>query len=326
MPETGFRRHPTSALSSSCENMSSDAEQTATSGLHKSPHRSPSDAAALFRMASLLWVGCITLLLVPMATLVDVPIARWFARDPLPRVAVDALDLSLFYAHGSGLALILFGICLLAPKCRWHVPRLATLALGGSAVSTLAKMFVLRPRPNSLNLDAAGNDYAWIWSFDWTLTHVANFDASTRAFPSAYLATATALTVGLWVVLPRGRWLFALLCAGTLFQRLYCGAHFLSDLFGSAAIGLWWSFVCYHPSLMGTVFDKLEPERYPRRRPWREPDARMSVALSNARKQLPPKAPRDEVPQVASDQNHQPVEPTRPVDPPRPVESPRRAA
>ncbi len=178
----------------------------------------------------------------------------------------------LIYAHGSGITLILFGVLLLAPKCRWHVPRLAVLALGGSAVSTLAKMFVLRPRPNSLNLDAAGNDYAWIWSFDWTLTHVANFDASTRAFPSAYLATATALTVGLWVVLPRGRWLFAVLCAGTLLQRLYCGAHFLSDLFGSAAIGLWWSFVCYHPSLMGTIFDKMEPERRPRRRSWQEGD------------------------------------------------------
>lgn len=224
------------------------------------------EEAARFRMAALLWMAGITFLLVPMATLIDVPIARWFSHDPLPREVGDALDFSRVYAHGSGIFLILVGVILLAPECRWCVPRLATLAMGGGAVATLAKMFVMRPRPNTLNLDAATYDYAWIWSFDWTLSQIANFDASTRAYPSAYLATATALTVGLWVVLPRGRWLFVALCAGTMLQRLYCGAHFLSDLFGSAAVGLAWSYVCYHPSLMGTLFDKMEPERSPRRR------------------------------------------------------------
>jgi len=205
------------------------------------------------------------------------PIARWFSGDPLPTAVGDALDFSLYYAHGTGIALILCGVLMFAPGCRWHVPRLTALALGGSAVSTLTKMFVLRPRPNSLNLDAVGNDYAWIWSFDWTLSQVANFDASSRAFPSAYLATATALTVGLWVVLPRGRWLYVALCAGTLLQRLYCGAHFLSDLFGSAAIGLWWSFICYHPSMMGTIFDKMEPERSDSDQAWRVESSQISL-------------------------------------------------
>jgi membrane-associated phospholipid phosphatase len=226
------------------------------------------DEAAQFRMASLLWMAGITLLLVPMATLVDVPIARWFSHQPLAREVSDALDMSLVYSHGSGIFLILVSVILMAPNCRWNVPRLASLALGGGAVATLTKMLVLRPRPNTLNLDAATYDYAWIWSFDWTLTHVATFDASTRAFPSAYLATATALTVGLWVVIPRGRLLFVALCAGTMLQRMNCGAHFLSDLCGSAAVGLGWSYVCYHPGLMGRVFDKMEPEREPRRHQW----------------------------------------------------------
>jgi membrane-associated phospholipid phosphatase len=224
------------------------------------------DEAAKFRITSLLWMAGISFLIVPMTTLIDVPIARWFSRDPLPREVGQALDLSLVYAHGSGIFAILVGVILLAPRCRWRVPRLATLALGAGAVSTLAKMFVLRPRPNTLNLDAAAYDHAWIWSFDWTLSQVATFDASTRAFPSASLATATALTVGLCVVLPRGRWLFIAFCVGTMLQRLYCGSHFLSDLFGSAGVGLGWSYVCYHPRLMGTLFEKLEPEKSPRRR------------------------------------------------------------
>jgi membrane-associated phospholipid phosphatase len=143
---------------------------------------------------------------------------------------------------------------------------MAVLAMGGGAVATITKMFVLRQRPNSIpNLDILGHDYAWNWSFDWTLQYVAYFDASTRAFPSAYLATATALTVGLCVVFPRGRWLFVTLCLSTMIQRMYCGSHFISDLFGSASVGLFWAYVCNHPSLLGNLFDKVEPEKRPRR-------------------------------------------------------------
>lgn len=226
-----------------------------------------------FRMASLLWIAGITMLMVPMATLFDVPISRWFAHEPLPKEIGSVLELAAFYAHGSGVFMILMGVILLAPKRRWYVPRLATLAMGGGAVATLTKMFVLRPRPNSLkNLDASSYDYAWIWSFDWKLDHIANFDASTRAFPSASLATATALTAGLCVVLPRGRWMFVTFCVGTMLQRLYCGAHFASDLFGSASVGLTWAFVCFHSSLLGSIFDKMEPERNPRRRIRRSED------------------------------------------------------
>lgn len=221
---------------------------------------------AQFRMVCLLWMAGICLLMAPMATLIDVPIARWFSHNQLPREIADALDFSILYAHGSGIFLILVGVILLAPTRRWHVPRLAALSMGAGAVATLTKTFVLRPRPNTVNLDLASYDFAWIWSFDWTLSQVATFDASTRSFPSAYLATATALTVGLWVVLPRGRWLFAAICVATMLQRLHSNTHFLSDLFGSAAVGLSWAYVCYHPRLMGTLFDKMEPEKRPRRR------------------------------------------------------------
>lgn len=218
-----------------------------------------------FRMASLLWMAGITLLLVPMATLIDIPVAKWFANDSFNREVGDTLELARIYAHGSGVFLILLGIGLLSPKSRWHIPRLATLALGGGAVATLAKMFVLRPRPNTLNLDAVYFDHAWIWSFDWTLSKVATFDPSTRAFPSADVATATALTFGLWVLIPRGRIIFVALCVGTMLQRLYCSAHFLSDLFGSAAVGLAWAYVCFHPKLIGSTFDKMEVDSQPRR-------------------------------------------------------------
>ncbi len=92
---------------------------------------------------------------------------------------------------------------------------------------------------------------------------MATFDAGTRAFPSGSIATAIAFTVGLWLVLPRGRWLFAALCFGAFLQRLYSGSHFLSDLIGGAAFGLIWAYVCFHPRLLGRVFDEMEPDTSP---------------------------------------------------------------
>jgi membrane-associated phospholipid phosphatase len=247
------------------------------STLQEIPHRwaSPerkqiSDEAAHFRLTRLLWLASISLLCVPIATLIDVPIARWFASDPLTNELRDVMTLSQVYAHGSGVFLILVAIVLLSPERRWQVPRLATLALGAGAVATLAKLFILRPRPNSqyVNLDSTLQDSAWAWSFDWTLSQVAHFDPSVRAFPSANVATATALTVGLILILPRGRWLFVTLCIGTIMERINSGGHFLSDLFGSAAVGLAWAYVCHHPALMGSIFDNMEPAHERLRRPF----------------------------------------------------------
>ena len=214
----------------------------------------------LYHPSTLMWLAGIAMLFVPMVILIDVAVARWFATDPLPREVGSMLDLMLFFSHGTGIFLILVCILMLAPRCRWHVPRLTVLAMGAGAVATIAKMFVLRPRPNVLNLDVATYDFAMLWAFDWELEQVATFTASTRAFPSGSTATATAFAVGLWVVLPRGRWLFAALCMGTFLQRLNCGAHFVSDLFGGTAIGLMWSYICFHPRLLGNIFDKMEPE------------------------------------------------------------------
>ena len=224
------------------------------------PSVANADALTLYRPSTLLWIAGFAILCVPVTTLIDVPIARWFLRHPLPRELDEVLELTRIFSHGGGVFAILVCILLLAPRRRWHVPRLATLALGGGAVATITKMFVLRPRPSGLNLDIATYESAWLWAFDWSLSRVATFDAGTRAFPSGNMATATALLIGLWITFPRGRWLFAAVGLGTMLQRMHGGAHFLSDNVGGAAIGLLWAFVCYHPKMLGNLFDKMVPE------------------------------------------------------------------
>ncbi len=221
----------------------------------------PSNKGTLYRTGTLLWLAGIAILSVPMVTLIDVPIARWFESEPFSTKFGDALDLMQLFSHGWGICMVLSAIALMAPQHRWYVPRLAVMAMGGGAIATIAKMFVLRPRPNGLNLELASYDSAWLWAFDWNLQQVAAFDAGTRAFPSGNIATAVALSVGLWVLLPRGRWLFTLVCLGAMLQRMYTGSHFLSDLFGGTAFGLIWAYACLHPRLLGSLFDKLEPEK-----------------------------------------------------------------
>lgn len=247
------------------EETSTKSTSTQTESTFSNPACKPSLLNYRFRLSSLFALGIMLLLCVPIATLIDVPVARWFAKDPLPREVYNAVELMRVFSHGSGIFLVLFGIFLMAPRCRWQLPRLVTLAVGAGAFATLGRIFVLRPRPTGFNLDVASMDSAWLWAFDWTLSQVATFDASTRAFPSGNMATATALTIGLWMVLPSGRILFGLMCFGTVLQRLACGAHFPSDLFGGGAFGVFWAFICYHPKLLGNLFDKMQPESEPRR-------------------------------------------------------------
>ena len=225
------------------------------------------EATTLYRPATLFYLAAMVLMAVPLATLFDMTIARTFDDSPLSHDFDTALQLSLVLSHGTGICLIGLAIMLMAPRLRWHLPRLMTLAMGAGAVATIVKMFVLRPRPGVLALELADNRSSWWWEFDWDLSEVAMFDNTIRSFPSATVVTATAVAVGLWVMIPRGRPLFGLLWVGVLMQRLTVGTHFLSDVAGGVAFGLLWAWVCYQPRLLGNIFDKMAPEkRWARRR------------------------------------------------------------
>ncbi len=222
-------------------------------------YNEPLNDESLRRIRWLLWSSCIALLLVPVVTLIDIPIARWFAGDPFSNDVDKAIQLTEAYSHGIGVLFIVMAIFNLAPQHRWCLPRLATMALGASAVATIIKMFVLRPRPSNLNLDIATRDAAWLWRFDWQLDQVAAFDAGTRAFPSGDTATAVALTVSLAMLFPRGRYFFTTFAVLTMLQRMQSNSHFFSDAIGGLACGLFWCFVCLHPRLLGALFEHMEP-------------------------------------------------------------------
>lgn len=198
--------------------------------------------------------------LVPVSTLFDVSISRWFLQQNLPGDFVKSIELAEFYSHGIGVLFIILLAFRMAPQRRWCLPRLATLAFGAGAVAELVKAFVLRSRPSNLNLEIASYDAAWRWTFDWSLEHVAAFSSGVRSFPSGHAAIATGLSIGLCLMFPRGRLIFLLFLALAMLQRLACFAHFTSDLMGGLALGLIWTYICLSPHLLGALFDKIEPE------------------------------------------------------------------
>lgn len=200
--------------------------------------------------------------LVPVTTLFDVSISRWLGTSPMRGDLSKAIELSEVYAHGIGIIVILMLISQLAPRKRWCIPRLATLAFGSGAVAMVVKMFVLRVRPGSLNLHVASDDTAWRWSFDWKLDHVAAFDSALRSFPSGHTAMAIGLTLGLCLMFPRGRVMFTLLLGLSMAERLTCYAHFASDVMAGLAIGLLWTYICLSPRFLGALFDHIEPQRH----------------------------------------------------------------
>jgi membrane-associated phospholipid phosphatase len=217
-------------------------------------------AASSSLLVPLLAGALLAAALVPPATLIDITVARWFQIDRLPGDLNKTIHLSEVYAHGIGVIAIMVAVLTLAPHKRWYVPRLATMAFGAGALTTIVKMFVIRLRPGHVNLDVASYDVAWRWAFDWQLHRIASMDSSLRSFPSGHTSTAVAMTVGLMLLFPRGRWLFLGACLMSMLQRLHSHAHFPSDVLGGIAIALAWSFVCLHPRLLGKLLEKMEPE------------------------------------------------------------------
>lgn len=198
--------------------------------------------------------------LVPVTTLFDVSISRWFETNPMRGDLSTAIELSEVYAHGIGVIVILMLIWQLAPRKRWCIPRLATLAFGGGALAMVMKMFVLRVRPGNVNLHVASYDAAWRWTFDWKLNHVAAFDSALRSFPSGHTAMAIGLTLGLCLMFPRGRVMFAVLMVLSMAEGMTSYAHFASDVMAGLAIGMLWTYICLSPRFLGALFDHIEPQ------------------------------------------------------------------
>lgn len=173
------------------------------------------------------------------ALLIDIPVAVWARDVRLPGDLKRVIRLAEVFGFGATVVLIVVTAAAIDRRT-WRVGlRLAASALGAGIIADGVKLLVARQRPSFADLDGA----AMLDTFSTWLPAI-NSDALASAygyewqsFPSAHSATAAGLAVGLALLYPRGRWLFAAFAALACFQRIDAQAHYLSDCLAGAAIG-----------------------------------------------------------------------------------------
>lgn len=178
---------------------------------------------------------------------IDLPVARWCARQPspLPGDVLKFLNLAEVFAHGLGVAALIVTLLVSDPAlalplpgrpagARWNFLRLVGAAAIGGLVVDLVKACVERVRPNSADL--AGLQSV----LDTFGTPALAFDRAARlmSFPSGHAAAAAGLAAALGWKYPHGRPAFAALAVLSAAQRVVTSAHYPSDVCFGAAIGL----------------------------------------------------------------------------------------
>ncbi len=182
--------------------------------------------------------------------LFDVDITRNRRSNFIPGDLRRIVQLCEIFAHGFGIALVMYVVWVVAPAKRKWLPRLAACAILPGLVVQFVKLFVVRYRPAHFFPEYADQlSETWIGVMPGGQL---NFEYVTQSFPSAHAATAVGLATGMIWLLPSCRKLFIVLAFLASIQRIVAGAHWLSDVFAGAAIAV---IVC------GFVFHNRQTNR-----------------------------------------------------------------
>jgi membrane-associated phospholipid phosphatase len=174
---------------------------------------------------------------------VDFSVAQWFhpgrplgvdhgaARSHGPRYLHDVATISELFGRGECVLLVAILIWRLDRARLWAIPGLAMTALLSGVAADGVKMLIARARPH--HFDLLGS----VWNSFGPLLPLGSLGAPNQSFPSAHTATAMGLAISLMVIYPSARGLFCLMPLLVAYQRVDCGAHYLSDVLCGAAVG-----------------------------------------------------------------------------------------
>ncbi len=185
-------------------------------------------------------IGISLLLLGTLLSRFDVAIIAAADPEHWPGDIKRMFKLSEIFAHGFGVALVIYAVWNLSPERRKFIPRLISCAVFPPVTAHMIKLVVARNRPTTyLNEDLVPNwpesaDPSWLGagaSVAWN-THY-----STQSFPSAHAAIVCGLAIGLSYVFPHGRRLFLAVAFIAAVQRVIFFAHWPSDVAVGAALG-----------------------------------------------------------------------------------------
>jgi membrane-associated phospholipid phosphatase len=187
---------------------------------------------------------------------IDIVVAQWCKEGNVPRGLMRFLNFSEVFGHGMGVATILVAAAVLDPalgmplqaRLRWatigpfRLPvsrdflRMVATAFAGGIMANVVKATLFdRVRPRAADLTAAASAFS---TFGDSLAAAIGSHSDLNSFPSGHAATAAGLAAALSWMYPRGRWLFVFLAMAAAAQRVASSAHYPSDVFFGASLGL----------------------------------------------------------------------------------------
>jgi len=170
-----------------------------------------------------------------------------FCHEGQPGDLKKLISLFEIFGHGTGVLVIALLVRVLdSDGVRRSINVLVTGFLAGLVVISL-KPFLIRIRPSKLDMlvgdDTPGESMiGFQWSAD-SLSESSDvshgfFHDALHSFPSGHTATACALAWCLSRMYPDGRFVFWSFAALVAAQRLFAQAHYLSDTFAGAMVGI----------------------------------------------------------------------------------------
>ena len=194
---------------------------------------------------------------IPFDTLITANRRADFLAGDIRRI----IQLSEIFGHGFGIAIAIYFVWRMAPAKRKWVPRLLACVLLPGLIVHLFKLCLARRRPGFYYPEFVDNvSDTWL---GWMPSGHLNHEYLTQSFPSAHTATAFGLAAGLAWMFPRCKYTFFVFASIAAFQRIVYGAHWASDVFFGAAIGLVAAAVIFRSGQINSFFLALENKADP---------------------------------------------------------------
>lgn len=196
---------------------------------------------------------------------VDAAIGQILRTDSLRGDIAKIVMLSEAFAHFSGVVFIL-GTLLWIDRERRQILLFAVLLTSLSGlVANGAKAMVQRVRPHSIE-SVRPSEKGALDSQGWGTKQNASFwDSRYRSFPSGHAATAVALALGLAYCYPKGWPIFSILALLACYQRIYAGAHYLSDVLAGVCIACFLAAIFFGCITFRTHYRKQRRDDIPKR-------------------------------------------------------------
>jgi undecaprenyl-diphosphatase len=160
----------------------------------------------------------------------DVSVSQWIAKQKIPRLIDDGVNLFNSYNTPIGLGLLGVTAAISAGANRWRL--IGHLVLGlliSGGLVWVGKLLVKRQRPKVFE------GSTWVETFQGYLPNMKEFKF--QSLPSGDAAVAFAVTFILVKYFPQHRYVLYVLAVGCALSRVILRYHYVSDVILGAAIG-----------------------------------------------------------------------------------------